>query len=181
MKGIVFTEFIEMVESKFGFELTQKIIDQSILPSGGAYTAVGTYDFSEMLQLVTQLSNESGMQIPELLFTFGHHLFSRFSQVYPHFFEGKKSTFDFMSQIENHIHVEVLKLYPDAELPKIQATVSDDGQVMTIVYHSKRKLSDLAHGLMVGCAEYFKETISIKKSSEENSGKTVTFQLIKEK
>ena len=41
MKGIIFTEFIEMVEDKFGFEVADNIITNSNLPSGGAYTAVG--------------------------------------------------------------------------------------------------------------------------------------------
>ena len=53
MKGLVFTEFLEMVESKFGLEVVDNIIEHSELPSGGVYTSVGTYDFNEMLSLIT--------------------------------------------------------------------------------------------------------------------------------
>ncbi len=56
MKGIVFTEFIEMVESKFGFDMMDDIIESANLPSGGIYTAVGTYDHTEMVQLVIEIS-----------------------------------------------------------------------------------------------------------------------------
>jgi len=42
MKGIVFTEFLDLVEEKFGMEMVDKIITQSELESEGAYTAVGT-------------------------------------------------------------------------------------------------------------------------------------------
>ncbi len=56
MKGIVFTEFLEMVEAEFGLETADKIIMDSKLASNGAYTVVGTYDPSEMGQLVTNLS-----------------------------------------------------------------------------------------------------------------------------
>ena len=52
MKGIVFTEFLDLVEDKFGLEMVDKIIQSSDLESGGIYTSVGTYKFSEMLQLV---------------------------------------------------------------------------------------------------------------------------------
>jgi len=41
MKGIVFTEFLEMVENKFSPELADRIIEGAEVPSGGVYTAVG--------------------------------------------------------------------------------------------------------------------------------------------
>ena len=44
MKGVIFTEFLEMVESHFSPEMADRIITAARLPSGGAYTAVGTYD-----------------------------------------------------------------------------------------------------------------------------------------
>ena len=40
MKGIVFTELIELVEKKFGLEMVDTIIGESDLPSGGVYTSV---------------------------------------------------------------------------------------------------------------------------------------------
>ncbi len=55
MKGIVFTEFLEMVEDKFGLETVDSIIENSNLPSEGIYTSVGTYDFNEMVSLITSL------------------------------------------------------------------------------------------------------------------------------
>lgn len=39
MKGIVFREFIDMVESTFGEDISDEIIEESDLPSGGSYTA----------------------------------------------------------------------------------------------------------------------------------------------
>ncbi|MBA1333177.1 heme transporter CcmB, partial [Candidatus Endoriftia persephone str. Guaymas] len=44
MKGIVFSKFIEFVEERFSPEMADDIIESSDLPSGGAYTSVGTYD-----------------------------------------------------------------------------------------------------------------------------------------
>jgi len=56
MKGIVFTEFLEMVEETFGLETVDYIIYKSELKSEGIYTSVGTYDFFEMLILISNLS-----------------------------------------------------------------------------------------------------------------------------
>ena len=88
MKGVVFTELLELVEEKFGDEIADQIIEESDLPSGGAYTAVGTYDHQEIFQLVTQLSAKTNAPVPTLVKAFGQHLFGRFYAGYPQFFEG---------------------------------------------------------------------------------------------
>ncbi|MBV6652154.1 MAG: heme NO-binding domain-containing protein [Mameliella sp.] len=179
MKGVVFTEFIEMVEDKFGFDVSDKIITESDLPSGGAYTAVGTYDFQEMVQLVSNLSKETGLDLPTLLYTFGDHLFGRFFSIYPHFFENKNDTFDFLNNLEDYIHVEVKKLYPDAQLPTIDCTTSEDGKTMTMIYKSQRRMGDLALGLINGCITHFEQNIGVEKTSEADGGSEVTFTLTK--
>lgn len=56
MKGMVCTEFIEMAEEKFGFDAVESMLAGSNLTDGGAYTAVGTYDHGEMIQMVVRLS-----------------------------------------------------------------------------------------------------------------------------
>ena len=75
MKGIIFTEFLDLVEKKFGIGMVDKIIAQSELKSAGAYTAVGTYDFGEMLQLMTHLSHNTSLSIDDLLLVYAEHLF----------------------------------------------------------------------------------------------------------
>ena len=54
MKGIVFTEFLEMVEQRFSPEIADRLIDESDLPSGGIYTAVGTYEHTEIVTYVSR-------------------------------------------------------------------------------------------------------------------------------
>jgi hypothetical protein len=51
IKGIVFVEFIEMVDNQFSLEMSERLIEMTDLPSKGVYTSVGTYDFNEMLTL----------------------------------------------------------------------------------------------------------------------------------
>src|SRR5690349_11576903 len=112
MKGMVFTEFLEMVEIKFSPEMVDRIIESADLRSDGAYTAVGTYDYGELIQLVTGLSQETGIPLPDLVRSFGVHLFRRFHELFPKYFEGIGSAFDFLSQVQDYIHIEVRKLYP---------------------------------------------------------------------
>ena len=179
MKGIVFTEFLEMVEDKFSPEITDKIIEASELSTDGAYTSVGTYHHSELIKLIGNLSNETDIDIPLLIETFGKYLFGRFVVLYPAFFEENQTTFGFLQLIENHVHVEVKKLYPDAELPSFNTTLINDNK-LEMIYESKRPFAPLAHGLMLGCIDYYNEDMNIE--TEDLSGgenRHVKFTLIK--
>jgi hypothetical protein len=179
MKGVVFTEFIEMVEHKFGFEISDRIISNANLPSGGVYTSVGTYPESEMISLLISLEKEVKIEIPDLLNTFGYYLFGRFSVLYPHFFVNKNSAFEFLKSIQDYIHVEVLKLYPDAKLPTIHEKIFDETK-MELIYSSERKLGHLALGLIKGCADHFNEKIQIEMETIEKDGSKIKFVLTKE-
>jgi hypothetical protein len=178
MKGIVFTEFIEMVEDNYGFETAEKIISSSKLSTNGVYTALGTYPPAEMVQMLTALSEESSTSVPELLRNFGKYLLNRFSELYKPFFDQKQNTFDFLEGLENHIHVEVKKLYPDAELPKFLIQKEED-KMLIMVYQSPRKLHDLALGLMEACVSYYGETIVISRKMIKEDGSEVAFELKK--
>jgi len=177
MKGIVFSEFIEMVEDAYSPGIADRIITTSALPSGGAYTAVGTYDHRELLLLVDRLSEETGTPGPDLVRAFGSHLAGRFTRLYPAFFDGVADTFGFLETIEAHVHVEVRKLYPDAELPQFTTTRTGDNS-LTMHYRSRRPFADLAEGLIAGCAAHFGERIRIERTDAGNAANCdTTFSL----
>ena len=161
MKGIVFTEFSELVEDKFSPELLDEIIEECNLPSGGAYTSVGTYDHNEIVQLVGKLSEKTGIPAADLVFTFGEYLAGQFAVKFPDFFKSAGNVFDFMKSLDNHIHVEVKKLYPDADLPKFTFDDSNPDSLI-MVYQSPRGFAALAHGLMTGVIEHYQESITIE-------------------
>lgn len=175
MKGVVFTEFLDMVEDKFGYEVVDEIIESSDLPHNGAYTSIGTYPHEEIVTLVVNLSKTTKIDVPTLLHTFGFHLFGQFSKGYPSFFEKTTDAFNFLESIEDYIHVEVKKLYPDAELPRFKCKRLGNN-VLEMIYHSDRSMSDLALGLIDGCAKHFNEKIEVDREDiSEGDGKVVKF------
>jgi len=160
MKGIVFTEFVSMVETVFSPEIMDRVFDRVDLPSGGAYTAVGTYDHTEIVQLATALGEETNTPVADLVRAYGEHLFGRFTVMYPEYFEDQQGTFEFLHHVENYIHSEVLKLYPDAEVPRFEFQSSSENELV-FDYLSSRHLGDVAEGLLRGCIAHFKEPIDI--------------------
>ncbi|MGH8354618.1 MAG: heme NO-binding domain-containing protein [Pseudomonas sp.] len=170
MKGIVFTEFLEMVEQRFGLETLDRVIIQAQPPNDGAYTAVGTYDHQELVRLVVALSEATRVPAADLIKAFGEHLFQRFTQTYPSLFLGVDSAFNFLRSIEHYIHVEVRKLYPDAELPAFTYE-SHAANQLVMLYQSRRPFADLAEGLIRGCIDHFGENIELQREDLE-SGQT---------
>ena len=176
MKGIVFTEFLEMVEQEFGYEMVDGILSENDLESDGIYTATGTYDHAEIIALLTSLSTKTKVQSQILLNAFGKYLFDTFLKGYPDFFTSCNSAFEFLKSVDSHIHVEVRKLYPEATLPEFQSVV--DGDTMTMTYKSDRKMSDLAHGLIEKSLEYYGEKdFEISKEILDDDGATVLFTI----
>ncbi len=168
MKGMVFTEFLGFVAERFGDDTVDDIIEASDLPSGGAYTSVGTYSHGEMVSLCGALAERTGASAAELVRDFGTHLSGTFAHGYPAFFERSANFFDFLESIEAHIHVEVRKLYPDAELPTFKVEERSATRLV-MEYRSPRRMGQLAEGLILGTARKFGVEARVQTTPVEGS------------
>ncbi|MCG8435588.1 MAG: heme NO-binding domain-containing protein [Gammaproteobacteria bacterium] len=170
MKGMVFTEFLDVVEDRYGDEVLDELLETTELGSGGAYTAVGTYDHRELIKLVENLSQITGVSSSDILVTAGTALFSKLAKKFPELVKSYQNSFELLQSVENHIHVEVHKLYPDAELPKLDVKHRSD-TYLELEYKSTRALGSLAEGLIRGSANYYGESIDmeIERTLEEGT------------
>lgn len=175
MKGVVFTEFLEMVEQRFSLDVVDAILTRAATPHGGTYTAVGTYPAAEMMALVGALAEEVKAPPSDLVFAFGEHLFGRFVAGFPQFFRERTTALDFLERVDSYIHIEVRKLYPDAELPKFDAERLSERELV-MIYTSSRRLADLAHGLIIGCGKHFGTSLDVRREDlSEGRGERVKF------
>ncbi|KEZ92311.1 heme NO-binding domain-containing protein [Nonlabens ulvanivorans] len=178
MKGIVFTEFLDLVEEKFGLGMVDQIIEQSELPSNGVYTSIGTYSFAEMLQLIQNLSANTGLSIDQLLLAYGEHFFNVIENSYPGLLATYKDPIEMLSSIENHIHIEVRKIYPDAELPTFEVLEKSD-QHLVMIYMSSRAMHHFGLGLMNRTFAHFEMTSNIQIEKIKEDGTEVKFTIHK--
>lgn len=167
-----------MVEEQFSIEVAEDMISACELASGGAYTSVGTYDHREMVALLQKLSQMSERSVPDLLRAYGNYLFAQLAILYPMFFTEVTSSLEFAGRIEDVIHVEVLKLYPDAELPKFDL-VNHTSDELKMIYRSDRHMGDLAEGLLEGCIAHFgeQESVSLLRENLQDQGNPICFTL----
>lgn len=176
MKGIVFTEFLEMVEEKFGLETVDFIINESKLESNGVYTSVGTYDFIEMQSLIVQLSKKINIPVDDLVYAYGLYFYKTLVDNHKDIFDHYKDPMVFVASVEDHIHVEVRKLYPGAELPSFGIIHKDD-DYMEVVYTSERGMYMFAKALMEKTFEYYDKNVQVEFEKLKENGTSVKFMI----
>lgn len=175
MKGMVFTELLSMAEQAIGEEAMDDILDKLALESDGAYSAVGNYPCSELMQIVGAIGDHTGIAVPELQRQFGQWVHGRFVQIYPAFFEDKANALTMLDAIENEVHVEVRKLYPDAELPTFETEWRGD-RALKMTYRSDRPLVPFCHGMIQACVAHFGEPAEIEVNEiGDETGKSAEF------
>lgn len=158
MKGIIFTEFITIVEAQFGLDVSQQMLDGA--NDSGIYTAVGSYDHQQLIKLIMSLSHITNIPPQQLQQTYGRLVFPTLLQSLPTLDIKTDNTFSFIKKVEQHIHLEVKKLYPDATPPKFIFS-NQTQSTMTMDYHSARCMGYVCMGLLEGCADYFNQSLTI--------------------
>jgi hypothetical protein len=161
MKGILFTELVEMIEERYSPEMADRVLCNADLASGGAYTSVGRYPSQEWMAIVRSLSSETGVPGNVLVRAFGEHLFGRFKQLYPDMLRSGDA-FSLFESVDGFIHVEMRKLHPDAELPTFRCS-RPDASSLIMDYYSPRPLADLAEGLIQGALRHFAENVEVHR------------------
>ena len=171
MKGMVFTGLLTMAERTIGEDAVDDILDEFPLSNGGAYTAVDNYPCAELVSIVVKISEVSGLPIADLQRAFGGWMKERFAAGYPQFFEDKSCALEMLEAIENEVHVEVRKLYPDAELPSFETERLGDGK-LRMTYRSERPLVAFYHGLIESCVAHFGQSAEISVQDRTPEGRS---------
>ena len=97
MKGVVFTELVNMIEDQFGLEVLDEVIENANLESGGAYTAVGDYPDSEIYSILAELGKITGLNTKQMLAAYSGCFFSMLNLTYTNFFKKHDCALKFLA------------------------------------------------------------------------------------
>ncbi|WP_456269700.1 heme NO-binding domain-containing protein [Kushneria sp. AK178] len=158
MKGIIFNMLNDIVVSRFDEQTWEVLLDNARV--SGAWSSLGNYDDHDMLALVSAASHHLHMTPQACLQWLGREMLPRLGDFYPGMLERFGTTFATLKALNNVIHPEVVRYHPDAIVPVFHYhEVTDHSMVME--YRSVRGICSLAHGLMLGCSDYYNETVAI--------------------
>lgn len=154
MKGMLIKHFLDYVENTFGLHVVDYVIDKAS-STDGVYMSFQNYPTEELVALLSTISEEKNLPVGSLLENFGVYTIPLLLDQHPHIRDVYHHPLDLIEGVENHIHEQVLKLYPDSSLPTFNVVSRTDNQLV-IEYNSPRDLPDLALGFMKGTLKYFK-------------------------
>jgi hypothetical protein len=158
VKGVVFN----IVEDVVDETLPANAWDDAVESAGvrGAYTSLGSYPDEDLVRVVGALSDATGLPTPDVLRHAGRHGFAHLASRHPDLLDGLDDLPALLTHLDDVIHPEVHKLYPDAQTPTFRAEQPDDDTV-ELHYESQRQLCALAEGLIAGAADHYDTTVEI--------------------
>jgi hypothetical protein len=175
MKGLIFSEMINWVESDFSPQLADSMIMRSGVPNDGAYTTGGYYPHEEALAMMAALSVLTERPVSDLARAYGRFLSGRLAEHHPQLMADQTDAATFLRNVEPHIHKEVRKLYPEVRTPSIDAAQQDEDLLLT--YSSHRPFADIAHGLIEGFIAYFSGSEAVERISTSSDGTGAVFRI----
>jgi hypothetical protein len=132
-----------------------------------------------MLAMVGALSERSGIPASDLCKIFGEWLFPKLARSFDFSVGAHSDAFSFLASLDGLIHVEVRKLYPQAELPQVPITRMDDRELV-MEYRSKRPFADVAEGLLRGTLAWFGERAELRREPlDEDTARSARFRIIR--
>lgn len=175
MKGIVFSELVGFLDKAGGPVFAEKVLADSGLPHGGAYSRVGQYPWQEAVRVVEAASRETGADAAELCHQFGVYLFERFTVLYADIVGRYATAEALLAHVGDHIHEEVKVLYPDTSPPSVTARA--DGTSLHVEYASHRPFAHIAHGLVAGAMKHFGDERELRWIHASDDGSQAEFAL----
>ncbi|MBO6504460.1 MAG: heme NO-binding domain-containing protein [Kordiimonadaceae bacterium] len=174
MRGILFTEYFDFVAAQAGEEALEEVLAELDGKITGAYTSVGNYSFAEFANIHTLLCSKLDASPEDMARQYGENLLHRFRDLFPSYFEDVANGIVFLEKVGDHIHEEVMKLYPDAKPPVIKVQ-RINGEPSFLIYQSHRPLAAVSEGLASECLRFFGDPY--KLGQQFKSGDAIKFPL----
>lgn len=162
MKGVVFNLLEEYIEENLGEGSYEEILGKCTLTTKVPFVGPGTYPDEDLIAIVAETIKMAGIHLPEALRSFGRFCFYKLSEKYPGFVSPYTHPKPFLKSVESIIHVEVKKLYEDAQPPGFTYLDSTSDRLI-IQYRSGRRLCQFMEGLIDGVAGHYQSPIKYKQ------------------
>ena len=176
MKGVILTGFVDWLRARYDDDYADDVIDATTLDSGGAYTAVGVYPYTDLIALSTTVAGREGVSCDDVLRDFSRESFGALAEDHSFLLYGIEDGLRLLEMTESHIHVEVLALYPDTRLPTIE-TRRLPGGGMELTYSSLEPLAAMCEGRILGALDLFDDAYRVECTDLDPSRCAATYRI----
>ncbi len=162
MKGAIVIAMREMVHKKFGKAKWEEALRAAGVDQEPLLFPSMDVDEQVCLKMIDALCGVLGLPLDQVARAFGDYWVNVYSQkIYGSFYMGVNTARDFLLKMDA-VHVAMTRNMPDASPPRFEYEWRDE-KTLIITYRSKRKLIDLAVGLIEGVGRFYKEDLQVAK------------------
>lgn len=126
-----------------------------------AYVPVASYPAHELRDIVVAAARRSGLGVDRVLFDFGRFLAPDLLRNYRHLLAPDWRTLDVLEHTDRVIHAAIRGTRRDATTPRIAVMRASGSAVVT--YQSPHGLCAMGRGIVVGIADHFGESVSVRE------------------
>ncbi len=167
MKGVIFNAAQQAVIELFDEDTWDDLLDEAGVD--GVYSSVGTYDDADLVAIVVAATKATGLSAEEVMVAVGRKALAHLADRVPTLIGECTNAYEMLGMIHDVIHVEVMKLYEDAQPP--QFSYADlPGGGLRMGYRSPRNLGALAEGLALGVGDRFGEELRVTRHPATSDG-----------
>ena len=181
MKGEIFNILEDFIVDNWGRDTFEEIFEEvhDKLITKEPFVGPGTYPDSDFMAIVAQAVAKLGVTLEQAVHAFGVYTFPKLAEKMPDYVAPYKHPKDFLLTLHDVIHVEVKKLYPDAETPSFEYRDEKENELV-MIYHSKRKLYNFVEGMFESVGSYYNTPIQYERKlcNEGTDDECCEFHLI---
>lgn len=158
MKGVVFRMLEEFVIREAGPESWESLLEGTPLQTTEPFVGPGTYPDADFFALVKGAAARLEVPMPTAVRAFGRFCLPRLMSAVPGLTDRYRTPKELLLALDGTIHVEVRKLWRDANPPRFACTDTGPGK-LDMEYESSRGLCGFLEGLLDGTADRFGTSI----------------------
>lgn len=156
MHGSIFALLKRYVENTYDYSTWLKLLQTTGL-EGAVYEMHEMYPTSELFTIVSKASEVTGIPHYTLMEQFGEFLVPDLLLIYRKYVDPNWRTYDMLLHTEYSMHSAVKKLDNRTNPPMLLVTKKGTRRLI-VDYHSRRRMSGVAVGIIKGIAKYFNES-----------------------
>ncbi|MFD3002842.1 heme NO-binding domain-containing protein [Pontibacter toksunensis] len=166
MHGSIFVFLKRFVEYRHNYNTWVDILEREGLQSriAAPYQMNEVYPISELLTIMLAASQKQGIRYDVFQESFGEFLVPDLLLVFKRFVHPSWRTYQMLQHIGSHMHGGIRKENDKTNPPPLHVTAVGKN-ILIIDYHSRRRMSGFAIGIIKGLAGYFDESDRVRVAS----------------
>lgn len=162
MKGLFFTELLELIETDYGLAVVDQVIRTAVPTTDGVYTSMGVYDSKEFFGIIEALALEMNQPRSTFLRWFGRHFFRCLVDRHDRLLDNYPSAINAMQDVNSL--VRTTRIFPFDDQPPEAEFMAAGPAAWRLTIRARLPIQDMVMGALEACIACFDEPLEVSRN-----------------